>query len=86
MGERPPKVVFPLVHELADDGIPVAVACRVLNTSRSGYYDWPGRPEPPRDLRNKGLLKVTGKSARIPAAATDPPGSMLSCAWGWAWR
>jgi hypothetical protein len=36
----------------AGDGIPVAVACRVLNTSRSGFYDWPGRPEPPRELRN----------------------------------
>jgi putative transposase len=34
------------------------VACRVLNSSRSGYYDWLGRPEPPRDLRNKELLKV----------------------------
>jgi putative transposase len=57
-GERPPKVIFPLVRELADDGIPVAVACRVLKTSRSGYYDWLGRPEPPRELRNKELMKV----------------------------
>jgi putative transposase len=53
--------VFLLVRELADDDIPVAVACRVLNVSRSGYYGWLGRPEPPRALRNKELLKlITG--------------------------
>ncbi|WP_182907518.1 IS3 family transposase, partial [Microbispora sp. H13382] len=47
-----------LVRELADDGIPVAVACRVLNVSTSGYYDWRGRPEPPRQLRNEELTKM----------------------------
>jgi putative transposase len=34
------------------------VASRVLNTSRSGFYDWLGRPEPPRELRNKELMKM----------------------------
>jgi putative transposase len=34
------------------------VACRVLNISRSGFYDWLGRPEPPRELRNKEVLKL----------------------------
>jgi putative transposase len=34
------------------------VASRVLKISRSGYYDWPGRPESPRDLRNKELTKM----------------------------
>nr|WP_285702206.1 IS3 family transposase [Actinomadura sp. NBRC 104412] len=47
-----------MVRELADDSIPVAVACRVLNVSTSGYYDWLGRPEPPRALRNKELTKM----------------------------
>jgi putative transposase len=32
--------VFPVVRELAADGIPVAVACRVLDVSTSGYYEW----------------------------------------------
>src|SRR5690606_36838862 len=31
--ERPPKVIYSLVRELADDAIPVAVACRVLKVS-----------------------------------------------------
>jgi integrase len=34
-----PKLIFPLVREVADDNIDVAGACTVLNVSRSGYYD-----------------------------------------------
>jgi putative transposase len=34
------------------------VACRVLNISRSGYKDWVGRPQSPRDQRNAELLKL----------------------------
>ncbi len=30
----------------------------MLNVSTSGYYDWLGRPEPPRTLRNKELMKM----------------------------
>jgi putative transposase len=33
------------------------VACRVLNVSRSGYYDWLGRPDSPRAQENELLLK-----------------------------
>jgi hypothetical protein len=38
-----------VVRELADDNIDVAVTCRVLNVSRSGYYGLftvEGEPEP----------------------------------------
>ena len=34
------------------------MACRVLNISRSEFYDWLGRPEPPRELQNKELMKI----------------------------
>ena len=34
------------------------MACRVLNISRSGFYDWLGRPESPRELRNRELMKI----------------------------
>jgi len=30
----------------------------VLKASRSGYYDWLGRPESPAELRNKELAKM----------------------------
>jgi putative transposase len=33
------------------------VACRVLNVSRSGYYDWRNRPASPREQDNELLLK-----------------------------
>ncbi len=39
--------VFRLVQEPADDidlYVDVAVACRVLRVSRSGYYEWRGKP------------------------------------------
>ncbi|WP_334139472.1 IS3 family transposase [Corynebacterium variabile] len=35
-----PKMMFPLVRDLAADGIPVTVTCRVLNLCRNQYYRW----------------------------------------------
>ena len=47
----------PLVHELAADGYPVAVTCRVLKVPTSTYYDWlKGRPPSSRDLADAYLL------------------------------
>ncbi|WP_433789622.1 IS3 family transposase [Actinoplanes sp. CA-252034] len=39
-----PERLYPLVNELAADGIPVAVTCRVLNIARQPYYRWLARP------------------------------------------
>ena len=36
--------MYPLVSELAADGIPVTVSCRVLKLSRSAYYRWLDEP------------------------------------------
>jgi len=36
--------MYPLVRELAADGIPVTVSCRVLNLARSAYYRWLDEP------------------------------------------
>ncbi|TDD58157.1 IS3 family transposase, partial [Actinomadura rubrisoli] len=47
-----------MVRGLADYDIPVAVACRVLGVSRSGYKDRLGRPTSIREQRNTELLKV----------------------------
>ena len=36
--------MYPLVRELAVDGIPVAVTCRVLKIARQPYYRWLAQP------------------------------------------
>lgn len=46
---------FRLVQELAADGVHVAVACRVLGVSTSGYYEWSGRPPSTRALADQAL-------------------------------
>ena len=38
------KMSYPLVRELADDGIPVTVTCRVLKIARQPYYRWLANP------------------------------------------
>jgi transposase InsO family protein len=37
-------MIYPLVRELAADGIPVAVTCRVLKIARQPYYRWLSAP------------------------------------------
>ncbi len=37
-------MMFPLVRELAVDGIPVTVTCRVLKLCRAQYYRWFNEP------------------------------------------
>jgi transposase InsO family protein len=43
-------MMFPLVRELAGDGIPVTVTCRVLKLCRQQYYRWLRRPITERQL------------------------------------
>jgi DNA invertase Pin-like site-specific DNA recombinase len=37
-------MMYPLVRDLADDGIPVTVTCRVLKIARQPYYRWLANP------------------------------------------
>ncbi|GGK82642.1 hypothetical protein Sme01_16650 [Sphaerisporangium melleum] len=55
---RSTQMIYSLIRELAAGRVPVAVACRLLQVSTSGYYDWLGRPEPPRVLRDRELTKM----------------------------
>ena len=43
-GESAGKRLYPLVSELAADGIPVTVTCRVLKLARQPYYRWLADP------------------------------------------
>ncbi len=58
--------MFRLVQELADDldlRVDVAVACRVLGVSRSGFYEWAHRLEQPsaRAVADAQLSDVIGR-------------------------
>ena len=49
-GEPAGKMMYPLVRELAADGIPVTVTCRVLQLARQPYYRWLAAPVGAREL------------------------------------
>ncbi|MEU4365679.1 IS3 family transposase [Promicromonospora sp. NPDC023987] len=53
-----PKMTYPLVQELAADGLPVAVTCRVLGFSRQGYYKWLARPVTDAQWRQAHLINA----------------------------
>ncbi|MBP2267806.1 transposase InsO family protein [Pseudarthrobacter sp. PvP004] len=42
-------MIYPLVTDLAADGVPVAVTCRVLKFSKQGYNRWRASPVTERD-------------------------------------
>jgi len=48
-------MTFRLVQELAAGGVLVAVACRVLRVSTSGYYEWRGRAPSPHAVADAAL-------------------------------
>jgi putative transposase len=49
---------FPLVLDLAADGVPVAVACRVLGFSKQAFYAWKAAPVPDRDWADARLINA----------------------------
>ncbi|UJP08944.1 IS3 family transposase [Microbacterium sp. KUDC0406] len=62
-----PKMTYPLVTELAADGIPVAVTCRVLKLSRQPYYRWLADP-----ITNAELVEAYRANALFDAHRDDP--------------
>ena len=49
---------YPLVLDLAADGIPVAVTCRVLGFSKQAFYAWRQHPVPQRDWDEAHLINA----------------------------
>ena len=53
-----PKMMYPLVLDLAADGIPVAVTCRVLGFSKQAFYAWRADPVSQRDWDDAHLINA----------------------------
>jgi putative transposase len=51
-------MMYPLVRELAEDGIPVTVTCRVLQLARQPYYRWLTQPVSARELADAYLANA----------------------------
>jgi putative transposase len=60
-------MTYPLVQDLAADGIPVTVTCRVLGFSPQGFYKWRSRPCSDRDFNDAHLI-----NAMVDIHADDP--------------
>ncbi len=60
-------MTFPLVLDLAADGIPVAVTCGVLGFSRQAFYAWRANPVSERDL-----VDAYATQAALQVHADDP--------------
>jgi putative transposase len=51
-------MIYPLVRDLAAEGIPIAVTCRVLSLTRQGYHEWVRDPISDRDLEEAYLIQA----------------------------
>ena len=60
-------MMYPLVLDLAADGIPVAVTCRVLGFSKQAFYAWKQAPVSRRDVDDAYLI-----NAALDIHADDP--------------
>lgn len=51
--------------DTAEYAYPVTFMCRLLNVSRSGYYEWRSRPESATARRREQLKAVIGKAFEL---------------------
>ena len=60
-------MMYPLVRELAGDGVPVTVTCRVLKLARQPYYRWLACP-----VTEAELVEAYRANALVDAHRDDP--------------
>lgn len=69
-------MMFPLVLDLAADGVPVAVTCRVLNFSIQAFYKWKSNPS--RFGIGRKRISSTLRSTSTPMTRHSATGSSLT--------
>ena len=57
-------MTYPVVADLARDGIPVSLSCRVLGFSRQAYYQWAAAPVSDRELSDAYATNAVLKPRR----------------------
>ena len=72
------EMSYPLVKELAADGIPVAVTCRVLKLARAPYYRWLADPITVLELRQAYLANALFDAHRDDRRVRAPPSGRRS--------
>jgi putative transposase len=83
---------YPLVAELAEAGVPVAVSCRVLNLARQPYYRWAAEPVgPAAQLRARRVAALTAAHLDDPTGgyrvlADDARKAGVPMSYRTAWR
>ena len=67
-------MTYPLVLELAADGIAVTLICRVLGFSAQGFYRWKASPVTDRDWADAHLINAALGDPRRGAGVRLPTG------------
>ena len=75
-------MIYALIRDLAAEGVPVALACRVLLVSRAGYYEWRNHEPSPRTVADAALMQTITAVHACSRATYGAPRVLPHCVGG----